>query len=218
MDLTQIKSNLQSPDFQNRLRAITALRQYDPEVAVPLLLNYRDDQEVLVRSFVAMGLGRKQTAGAFTALLEIMQNDGDPHVRAEAANSLSLYGDVAVSHLALAFSQDHHCLVRRSILAGLFELNCPEVLFEVCLWGLQGEESTVKEASIEGLGLLAGTNKREMSLLELLNLIKSPEWRIRVQVAKALGKFNDPKATEGLSALKGDNDYRVVSSALESLF
>ena len=88
-----------------------------PEVAAPLLLDHIKDSEFLVRSFVAMGLGRKRSPEGFTALLEMIQSDGDPNVRSEAANSLSYYGDSAVSYLRKMYEEDDHWLVRRSIIA-----------------------------------------------------------------------------------------------------
>ena len=49
------------------------------------------DPEFLVRSFVAMGLGNKRSDESYAALLNLMQFDKDPNVRAEASNSLSKY-------------------------------------------------------------------------------------------------------------------------------
>ncbi|MGB7442395.1 MAG: HEAT repeat domain-containing protein, partial [Coleofasciculaceae cyanobacterium] len=117
MEISQIETLLNSSDSQERLKAITELRSYDSEIAVPLLLNRLQDPEFLVRSFVAMGLGRKQSEESYAALLKLMQFDRDPNVRAEAANSLSMYGEEAVLHLVKTFQQDQHWLVRRSILA-----------------------------------------------------------------------------------------------------
>lgn len=107
-----------------------------------------------------MGLGKKRTAEAFAVLLEMMKFDRDPNVRAEASNSLSLFGEVASPHLSSAFFQDDHWLVRRSILAGLLECNCPEELYEVCVCGANADDETVQEASIEGFGFLVGTSTR----------------------------------------------------------
>ncbi|MEO0853122.1 MAG: HEAT repeat domain-containing protein, partial [Cyanobacteria bacterium J06648_11] len=102
MDIRQIETSLQSENSQDRLRAITALRGFEPEVAVPLLLDRLDDSEFMVRSFVAMGLGRKRSPQAYDALLQLLQADPDPNVRAEAANSLALYGEPSLPHLVRA--------------------------------------------------------------------------------------------------------------------
>ena len=217
MNLDEIKANLDSSDPQQRMKAITSLREYDADIAVPLLKTHIKDQEFLVRSFVAMGFGKKQNADSFASLLEMMKFDSDPNVRAEAANSLSYYGDVAASHLALMFERDDHWLVRRSIIAALADINCPQELFEVCILGIDGEDQSVKETCINCLSRFANTDKQEAALEKLLSLVDSQNWRIRMQAAKSLGKFDHSQAVDALNKLKEDSDHRVVGAVLESL-
>ncbi|MGF1490444.1 MAG: HEAT repeat domain-containing protein [Prochloraceae cyanobacterium] len=217
MEIEQIKTYLNSEDARDRLKGLTELRKVETDSAVPLLLTKIKDKEFLVRSFVAMGLGRKRNSESYAALLELIKFDRDPNVRAEAANSLSFYGQVAATHLVSLFTSDSNWLVRRSILAAMVELNCPEELFEICLCGLAGEDFTVREASIEGLAFLANSVKKEAALEELLRLVDSEFWRLRVKVATALGKFDDPRAKEALNRLREDENSRVVGAAMESL-
>ena len=75
----------------------------------------------------------------------------------------------------------------------------------------------VKESCISCLGLLAKTELQEEGLKLLLSLIEDESWRIRVQVAKSLGKYNHPDAITALNKLKTDQDHRVVGAVLESL-
>ena len=217
MELDQIETNLQNPDFKYRLDAIAALKNYPPEVAIPLLTKHIQDAEFLVRSFVARGLGNHQTSESFAALLQIMKFDNTPNVRAEAANSLSLFGKISASHLVQAFFMDDHWLLRRSILAALVELECAEELLEVCIQGIQGEDATVQEAAVEMLGSLAGSRQHQAALSQLLNLKNSESDGIRVQVAYALKHFHDPDAKQALAQLRQDADHRVVGAAMEDL-
>lgn len=217
MEINEIETYLNSHDLQDRLKAISELKNYDTETAVPLLKSKMRDPEFLVRSFVAMGFAKKQTADSFAALLEMLNFDRDSNVRAEAANSLSLFGKVAASHLVLAFNRDEHWLLRLSILAALVELNCTEELFDVCVCGIKGEDFAVRESSLEALGLLANTTKQEVALEKILAFVQSEEWRIRLRVAKALSRFDTPQAKESLIQLKQDEDHRVVGAALEGL-
>lgn len=138
MDLKQIELQLKSEDIQERIKAVTALQNYTPEVAVPLLLKAKEDQQFLVRSLVAMGLGRQKTAESFATLLEMLKFDGDANVRAEASNSLSLFGKVSIPYLQQAFHQDKSWLVRLSILGAMMELNCPNELLDICICGIGG--------------------------------------------------------------------------------
>ena len=217
MDIHEIETSLNNPDFQYRLKAVAALKDYQPEIAVPLLKGKLDDPEFLVRSFVSRALGTQQTADSFAALLQIMKFDNTPNVRAEAANSLSLFGRCAASHLVLTFFQDDHWLVRRSILAVLVDMECESELFEVCMEALAGEDMTTQEAAVDALGTLAGTNQEQAALSQLLMLANSESERMRQHVASALQHFDDPQAKEILTQLRQDSNHRVVATALENL-
>lgn len=215
MDIYQIEASLNSQNQEERLKAIAQLRHHNAEVAVPLLTSKLHDPEFLVRSFVAMGLGKQQTTESFAALFELMKFDRDPNVRAEAANSLSLFGEVAASHLVMAFHQDDHWLLRRSILAALMEMQTSEALFDVCVCAIAGEDATVQEAGIDGFGTLATSVKQAEALQQLLALKNAEAWCIRRQVALALKRFAQPEAKQALSELIKDEDHRVVAAALE---
>ena len=217
MDLSQIETDRQNPDFQYRIKAIAALKDYLPEIAVPILTQHIQDPEFLVRTFVARELGRQKTSESFAALLQIMRFDNTPNVRAEAANSLSLFGRVSASHLVETFFRDDHWLVRRSILAALVEMECPEEVLEVCGFGLEGDDAAVQEASVDGLGALANSRQSEAALAQLLTLKNSAAEYIRVRVAYALKHFDTPEAKEALAQLRQDEDHRVVGAAMEDL-
>jgi HEAT repeat protein len=217
MDLSQIEINLQNPDFQYRIKAIAALKDYPPDVAVPILVQNMRDPEFLVRTFVARELGRQKSSDAFAPLLQIMRFDNTPNVRAEAANSLSLFGRVSASHLVQTFFSDDHWLVRRSIIAALVEMDCPEEVLEVCELGLQGTDAAVQEASVDGLGALITSRQSDVALSRLLELKNSDAAYIRVRVAYALKQFDVPEAKTALAELRQDSDYRVVGAAMENL-
>lgn len=218
MDIHEIETSLNNPDFQYRLKAIAALKDYTPEVAVPLLISKLHDSEFLVRTFVARELGRHQTAESFAALLEMIKFDNTPNVRAEAANSLSLFGKVAASHLVRTFCQDDHWLVRRSILAALIDTEeCHSELFEVCVEALAGEDLSVQEDAVDAMGTLAGTTQQSSALSQLLPLVSSDAALIRTHVARALKHFDDPQAKAALNQLRQDPHHQVVAAALENL-
>jgi HEAT repeat protein len=217
MDLQHVETNLQNPDFQYRLQAISALKTYSSEVAVPILCQHLQDPEFLVRTFVARELGRHITSEAYAALLQMVKLDDTPNVRAEAANSLSLSGQVAAAHLVQTFFQDDHWLVRRSILGALVEMDCPAEVLEVCLCGLEAEDAAVQETSVDALGALAQTQLATTALEQLLALAESPYEYLRVRVAYALKHFNAATAKAALIKLRQDPDHRVVGAAMEDL-
>ncbi len=217
MDLNQIEVDLQNPDFQYRLKAISALKNHPTDIAAPLLIRYVDDPEFLVRTFVARELGRQHTPETFAALLQIIKLDNTPNVRAEASNSLSLFGRISVSHLVEAFFRDDHWLVRCSILAALVEMDCPEEVLEVSEIGIEGSDASVQEASTDALGALANSHQSEAALAKLLILKNSESAYIRQRVAYALKHFDSIEAKESLAQLRQDHDHRVVGAAMENL-
>jgi HEAT repeat protein len=217
MDLSQIETDLQNPDFQYRIKAIAALKDHASEVAIPILIRHIQDAEFLVRTFVARELGRHRSAEAFAPLLQIIRCDNTPNVRAEAANSLSLFGRISASHLVQTFFSDDHWLVRRSILAALVEMQCPEEVLEVCELGLAGEDAAVREASVDSLGALLNSRQSKTALARLLDLKNSEAAYIRVRVAYALKNFDLPEAKAALAELRQDSEHRVVGAAMEDL-
>ncbi|MEB3273583.1 MAG: HEAT repeat domain-containing protein [Prochlorothrix sp.] len=221
MDLEKIETNLRSPDFQERLRAITALRAYDSKVAVPLLCSRLGDSEFIVRSLVAMILGHKRNRDGFLALQKLLAQDVDANVRAEAANALALFGEDAIPDLITAFRQDQHWLVRRSIIAALLDLpiegDMAVEFFNLCAVALRDPDIAVQEIGIDGLGIFANTPLRTAALDKLVPLAKANHWQTRVAVSRALHSFDSHQARETLTRLRQDPDHRVVGAVLEGL-
>lgn len=216
MDLAQLEDWIVHEDFQCRLKAIKALKDYPADVAVPYLSQAIEDPEFLVRTFVAMGMGHHQTAETFASLLQLLKFDNTPNVRAEAANSLSLFGAVSAPHLVVAFEQDTHWLLRRSILAALSDLACFAELYEVCTQGIQGEDLPVQETAIRALGLLATAPQREDALTLLLHLSQSEQSHIRRSVAQVLKVYQDERANQALERLRQDPDVQVIAATWPS--
>ena len=217
MELHQIETYLDSPDPQNRMKAITELRHYEPSLVVPLLKRRMYDREFVIRSFVAIGFGYKQTDEAFELLLDLIENDKDYNVRAEAANSLAKYGEQAIPHLVKLFQQDSHWLVRQSIFAAIDLTEHPEILLELSMLGLKGSDPVVKQTAIANLGQLAKTPQASSALELLLLAANSQEVIVRAQVARVLVLFDDSEAETALLKLRQDSDHRVVGATLEGL-
>jgi HEAT repeat protein len=219
MDLEQIQAGIESTDPQSRIRALTALRHYPADVAVPFLIAKLSDSEPLIRTFAIIGLGQKRNPEGFAALVELLHtNLQDSNLLAEAASSLGRYGQTALPYLMRLFANNTHWLIRLSILPALLELNCPAELFELSWLALQDQDETVQEAAIEHLALLAGSPVQEIVLEALLPLLQEKSWRIRRQLALALRKFDHDRATIALEQLQQDADCRVVGAVVEGFF
>jgi HEAT repeat protein len=217
MQLNEIKICLESDNPQKRMSAITALRHYDADVAVPLLANRLDDPELIVRSFVVMGLGHKRTPEAFDLLVKILSHERDANVRGEAANSLSRYGKESLPYLMQAFDANPNWLVQVSILAVVAELDCPNEVYDLCDKSLDSSDAIVQCMGIEYLGFLEGSIRHADALDLLLVWAESENWMIRRQVALSLAAFEDSYARKTILRLRQDPDHRVVAATLEKL-
>ncbi|MGD1896410.1 MAG: HEAT repeat domain-containing protein [Phormidesmis sp.] len=217
MDIADIKALLANEDPQLRLRGLVALKDHDSEVAVPLLIDQRQDDAFLVRSFVAMGLGRKRSDAAYRALLEMLPAESDHNVQAEIANSLGLYGHRSADRLVTLFHNNQNWLVRRSILAIMPEMDCPQQLLEIALVALKDADETIAQAGISTLGMLADTSQSEAALEALIPMTTASSWRSRMYLAYALKLFDAQSAKDALSQLRQDSHHKVVAAALEDL-
>lgn len=216
MDLDLIKTELQKQDFYYRLKAIVALKDYPAEVALPLLKDHFQDPEFVVRSFIARQLGNYHTPESSAMLTQLLK-DNNPNVRAEAANSISLFGNSTAPDLVKIFLRDKHWLVRISVLAALVDMACHAELLEVCIHGVEDEDATVQENAVDALISLAGSPQRAAGLAQLLTLKDSELPHIRIRVAHALKHFDDPEAKAAILQLRQDPDHRVVGAAMEDL-
>ena len=217
MDIQQIESFLESPNPQNRMKAITALRHHEPSSVVPLLKRSMYDKELLIRSFVAMGLGAKRNDEGFEALLNIIGDESDPNVVAEAANSLANFGPQAIPHLTELFKQNSHWLIRQSILPVLDYPESFDALVQLCRLAYEGGNPTVKLAAIANLERLKDTAQASEALDILLQAATDSDALIRAKVAQLLMHFDAPEGQAALAELGKDSDYRVVKVFLEAL-
>lgn len=217
MQLDEVKALLESKNPQNKMSAITALRQYEDQLAVPLLASQINDPELIIRSFAAIGLGHKRTPEGFEVLVQVLQHERDANVRSEAANSLSKYGKQALPYLIKAAEADDHWLVQLSILPVVAEFDCPDELYALCLGALEHTDPVVQCVGLEHLGYLQETVRHDDALETLLIWAESESWLLRKQTALTLRQFKGLFAQKALMRLRQDEDYRVVAATLEGL-
>jgi len=150
MDMTAIRSAIESGDTAQRMRAITAMQPFGAEECVPLLVHCLADEAFVVRSLACMGLGYKRSSAGLEALLGVIAAEADHNVRAEAANAVARHGPkVAVDPLLALYGRDEHWLVRPSILAALAaEEEVPEAVLEQLAQLAAGDANpTVQDAA-----------------------------------------------------------------------
>ncbi|MEM9360920.1 MAG: HEAT repeat domain-containing protein [Pseudomonadota bacterium] len=199
------------------MKGIVELRSHPPVDAVPLLKQNMFDKEFMIRSFVATGLGHKQTEEGYEALKTIVANETDSNVIAEASNSLAKYGDRALPILEDIFEQHPHWLVRQSIFAALEDFDCPHLLLRLCRTGYSGDDRVVKHSAVSLLQQLSDSPYSEEALDILLQAASDEDGFVRARAARTLRSFDDQKAEAALSKLRTDTDSRVARAILEGL-
>ena len=192
-DLGALRDAIASGDPVRAMPALTQLRFCEAEDAVPLLVLGTEQKPFLVRSLSCSGLGYKRTEQGWGVLKRLLTADGDPNVRAEAANALASYGvERSWPLLQAAFSADAAWLVRCSILSALAEQ--PEIkltwLFELAQMAITDADGTVRVSGAEILGRI-----------------------VRDGLAQPIGA----EARVLLQPLQQDTDHRVVAAALNGL-
>jgi HEAT repeat protein len=217
MNLDEIQLSLGSDDPQVRMRGLTALRLIEPEIAAPILIKQIEDGEMIVRSFVVLGLGYKRSDDGFMTLLRVMDEDADPNIRAEAAGALAKFGAVSVPHLVNHFYQDQHWLSQMTVVLCLPDLDCPKEFLEVACKAANSTESAIRSTAIEQLPSLLATPYEAEALQELLNHVQDEDWNVRRNVALALRSFDHDVARQALQQLRQDSQYQVVAATLEGL-
>ena len=192
-DLGELREAIASGDPLRAMPALTQLRFYEAEDAVPLLVLGTEQKPFLVRSLSCSGLGYKRTEQGWDVLTRLLGADEDPNVRAEAANALASYGvERSWPLLQAAFLIDGAWLVRCSILSALAEQ--PEIkltwLLDLAQVAITDADGTVRVSGAEILGRI-----------------------VRDGIDQPIGA----NARALLQPLQQDTDHRVVAAALNGL-
>ena len=202
--LEALRQAVASGDPSRAMPAIAGLREVPPEQAIPLLLLGLEQETFMIRSLSCAGLGYKQSEAGWTALVVALRNDGDPNVRAEAANALVSYSlERAWPLLLEAFDANDHWLVRCSILSAVAELiEVPGAwLLQLARLAIADGDGTVRVGGAEILGRLVAD----------ASLLSSPDPATGLQPDLAA------EARAELVRLQQDSDHRVVAAALNGL-
>jgi HEAT repeat protein len=213
--IEQIEINLRSEALNQRKSALDQLASYSSDVAIPILQRLAKESDFGLRRLAMMGFGNHKTAASFQALQEIIEDDKDANVQAEAANSIFEFGDMAVAPIVKLFQKSDHWLVRQTVISLLVDTEYHEALFSVAQDALQDEAQTVKEVGILAMGQLLKSPLQDQVLEILAKLLESPNWRTRWRSVTALQHSQTPQVKDLIIQLQQDEHFRVVAAALE---
>lgn len=221
-ELQQLESDLQGKALHKQKAALDRLATLAPEVALPILDRASRSSDFMIRRAGVMGLGNHRTPAAFDRLAEIITEEQDANVVAEAADAIfdlgideaAQGGNRAISILVEAF-KPQRWLVRHTVLALLLETTCYQELWDLTQVALGDENQAVKENGIAVLGRLLRSPFQSAALEKLTELCDDPDWRNRWRAAIALQSLNNDSTQALMARLRQDEHFRVVAAALE---
>jgi HEAT repeat protein len=213
--LTHLENQLRADALNIRKAALDELALVPADQAVPILQRLVGTQDFGLRRLAVMGLGNHRSEAAFQALEDVLVQDKDANVLAEAANSIFEFGDVATSPLLALYERVDNWLVRQTIISLFIETEQYEVLFHLAEKALEDETQTVKEVGILALSHVWESPFKEQALTLIKQLAEDPFWRNRWRAAIALQSCQEPQAKQIIATLQRDEHFRVAAAALE---
>ncbi|MGF1521590.1 MAG: HEAT repeat domain-containing protein [Leptolyngbyaceae cyanobacterium] len=213
--LNQLESMLRDGSINESRIALDELAQMPPEKAVPVLQRLTQAANFQTRRLAMMGLGSHRTDEALQILKQVLTQEQDANVLAEAANSLFEFGPASLPLLQDLFLCNAHWLLRQSILSILMEAEHGDVLLTVARAGLEDATQTVRETAILALGPLMNSPWEAEALALLAPTATAANWRDRWRSATTLSLSHSPEAKRLLAVLRQDENHYVVAAALE---
>jgi HEAT repeat protein len=209
IDVQSTRLRLQSPERQERLRALLSLRDEPPELCADLARDIIQDPAVQLRAYACVLLGKKPCDLSLELLLRVLQGDPDHGVRADAAGALGNLEDLrAYDPLVRAFYEETEWIVRFSAIVALGNLG-DERAFDLIVEALKHGDGLMQEGAISALGELG--DPRGLPLI--LPFVSSESWMMRQKVAQALGNIGSPETLAPLKFLAKDPAETVAQAA-----
>jgi HEAT repeat protein len=214
-NLEQLAALLRSQNVKDRVLAMIELQKEGiPALdALPLMKQALADENTQIRGMAVFSLGIKPTPANLSLLVQVLEGDDDPNMRAIAAGALGYLEDSrAFAPLRHAFYEDSHWLVQFSAaiaLGNLKDLQATAVLLEA----LDHQHVLLQEAAIAALGEIGAVETLE----SLLKFVDAEDWLLRKRLAETLGNLPDARSQSALKFLQGDNNPLVAEAARLSL-
>ncbi len=211
--LDDLLRQMDSPELKDRKLALSALRPIAPDLALPIIKKGLQDDNQQVRSMAIFALGLKPTDETLGILLDLLQNEPDYGVRADAAGAIGYLEDLqAFEPLNQAFYDNTHWLVKFSVVVSLGNLKDPRAK-KTLLHALNSEEVVIQQAAIAALGEIRAIDTIE----KILTFISSDDWLVRQRLAEALGNLDTEKSRSALRYLTKDSNPNVAEAATLAL-
>ena len=137
-------------------------------------------------------------------------NDENPHVRFQAAKSLSQIGTPAIKPLIEALKEDD-VRVQKYVILSLKDIGDDTVATEL-IDSLSSDDFAIRKFAAKALGEM----EVKSAVDPLIELLTDDDWGVRASATKALGDIKDKKAIDPIKkarrAATGDKDYKKVAN------
>lgn len=213
--LQQIETDLRSKRIDVRKAALDQLATVDSDSALPILKKLATEKDFGLRCLAMAGFNNYLTDNSFEYLANVLKEEKDHSVLAEAANSIYDFGEKAIAPLQDLFDDCENWLVRHTVVAVLVESENPQVLLSIAEKAIQTQTQMTKEIGIAALNKLLKTALKEEAFNLFSQLTQDVDWYIRRCTAIALKASQEPQARQLIAKLQQDENYRVVAAALE---
>lgn len=214
VDIDQIKVQLQSEKFGDRIQGINQLRQADPMAAFTLIAPLCSDPNTRVR-YAAVSqlatLGEHNRPQAYDLLITAL-DDAEADVQGAAADALgALKFTNALEKLDALYRRSSEWLVKMSIVAGLGVMGDFRA-FDLLSQALKDDNDLVCVSAIGALGDLGD----ERAIPLLLSYADSEDWQVRHRTAVSLSRFMPNAEVEQVLKKLAQDTSAVVAEAAQS--
>ena len=215
-------------DRQRRIvAAMVEAAEENPELDFsPIFKMYLRDKDEFILEKAMEGLWEHEDRSIIPILVQVLQSDRSPGVRAAAASALGKFTILAEEGKLLA--RDRNTLrdslmgvlqdpeqpmeVRRRSLEAIAPLNTPDIR-NMVLSAYESDDLDLKASSIYAMGRTGEPGW----LPALIRELESPEPSIRYESAHACGELGEEDAAPYLISLLEDDDYQVQLAGISAL-
>jgi len=207
--ISELLSQLQSPDFYAREEAVKELGTYDQDEAVAGLIMALEDPDLGIRELAADYLTQIKGDTASQLLIRFLANE-DIGTRNLSAEILVRIGKDAVPALLSEIDNDDHDV--RKFIVDVLGLIKDESSVEAICGKLKDSNINVVCSAAEALGEI-GSSRAIKALVEAYQSTED----VRLQAVEALGKIGDPSAQDYLVKMLDNQDPMILFAAIEAL-
>ena len=201
-------------DARVRRSVAKALGRLGDKRAVDPLVAKIDDEDLNVRKAVARALGKLEDNRATDVLVNQLSLN-DTEMILIVLDALGQINDKRIAKSLLPLLNHPNSFVRIDTIKILKKLEDVSAIDDL-ITKLDDESIDVRRVAVNALGWLDSEHDKQ-AVEPLIQHLKNSDWRVRMAVADALGRLNDPRAVKPLISLLIDSESFVRLTVIDAL-